>query len=159
MKLIELSPRGTRIVTGTLVFTPEDIIRFAEKFDPQPFHVDAEAAKSYVFGGLCASGWHTCAGWMKTFLAYWQTEVERLEGQGLAAPKLGPSPGFRKLQWTKPVYSGDSITYAVTMLDARPLASRPGTWINTTLNEGVNQHGDPVMRYEGSVLEFEVEQP
>jgi acyl dehydratase len=155
VKLIELSPPGTRTVTGTLVFTPEDIIRFARQFDPQPFHVDAEAAKSYVFGGLCASGWHTCAGWMKTFLGYWQGEAARLEAQGIAAPKLGPSPGFRKLQWLKPVYAGDSVTYSVTMLDARPLASRPGMWINTTLNEGANQHGDPVMRFEGSVLEFE----
>jgi acyl dehydratase len=155
MKLIELAPTGTRVVTGTLLFSAEDIIRFARQFDPQPFHVDAEAAKDYVFGGLCASGWHTCAGWMKMFLAYWQEEVARLAAQGLEAPRLGPSPGFRKLQWLKPVYAGDAITYAVTMIEARPLASRPGTWINRTLNEGVNQHGEPVMRYEGSVLEFE----
>ncbi|RWX78634.1 MaoC family dehydratase [Neorhizobium lilium] len=155
MRLMELSPTGTRVVTGTLVFTPEDIIRFARQFDPQPFHVDPEAAKNYVFGSLCASGWHTCAGWMKMFLAYWQGEVARLESDGLTAPKLGPSPGFRKLQWLKPVYAGDSITYSVTLLDSRPLASRPGTWINMTLNEAVNQNGEPVMRYEGSVLEFE----
>lgn len=155
MRLIELSPPGIRVETGTLLFTPDDIVRFARQFDPQPFHVDPEAAKSYVFGGLCASGWHTCAGWMKMFLSYWQAEVARLERQGLIAPKLGPSPGFRKLQWLKPVYAGDSVTYSVTLLDSRPLASRPGTWINMTLNEGVNQHGEPVMRYEGSVLEFE----
>jgi acyl dehydratase len=155
MRLAELSPPGTRAVTGTLLFTSDDIIRFAKQFDPQPFHTDPEAAKTYVFGNLCASGWHTCAGWMKTFLAYWQNEVARLEREGLTAPKLGPSPGFRKLQWLKPVYAGDSVTYSVTLLDSRPLASRPGTWINRTLNEGVDQHGDPVLRFEGSVLEFE----
>jgi acyl dehydratase len=154
MRLIELSPPGRKVVTGTLLFTAEDIIRFARQFDPQPFHVDAEAAKAYVFGALCASGWHTCAGWMKIYIAFWTQEVARLEGEGLAAPRLGPSAGFRKLQWLKPVYAGDSITYSVTLTDSRPLASRPGTWINTTINEGVNQHGDPVMRYEGTVLEF-----
>ena len=155
MKLIELSPPGRKVVTGTLLFTAEDIVTFARKFDPQPFHVDAEAAKDYVFGALCASGWHTCAGWMKIFIAYWTEECSRLQREGIEPPKLGPSAGFRKLQWLKPVYVDDSITYSTTLLESRPLASRPGTWINTTLNDGVNQHGETVMRYEGTVLEFE----
>jgi acyl dehydratase len=154
MRLIELSPAGTRVITGALVFTEDDIIRFAREFDPQPFHTDAEAARHSVFGGLCASGWHTCAGWMKTFLAYWQEETARLKREGLTPPDLGPSPGFSKLQWLKPVYAGDTITYSVTMIDSRALSSRPGTVINRTLNEAVNQHGEPVMRYEGTVLEF-----
>ena len=155
MKLIELSPPGKKVITGTLVFTAEDIIRFARKFDPQPFHVDPEAAKDYVFGGLCASGWHTCAGWMKTYVAYWTAEVARLEQEGIVPPRLGPSAGFRKLQWLKPVYAGDSITYSVELVASRPLTSRTGTWINMTVNDGVNQHGEVVMRYEGTVLEFE----
>lgn len=154
MRLIELSPPGNRVVTGTLVFTAEDIIRYARKFDPQPFHTDAEAAKNYVFGGLCASGWHTCAGWMKTYVAYWKQEVARLESQGLVAPKLGPSAGFKKLQWLKPVYAGDSITYSVTLTESRALASRPGTFLNMTICDGVNQKDEPVMRFEGTVLEF-----
>ncbi|WP_105370286.1 MaoC family dehydratase [Neorhizobium huautlense] len=154
MRLIELSPPGRKVVTGTLLFTTEDIIRFAKKFDPQPFHVDAEAAKDYVFGALCASGWHTCAGWMKTYIAYWTKEVARLESEGLIAPKLGPSAGFKKLQWLKPVYAGDTITYSVQLTESRPLTSRSGTFINITINDGVNQHGDVVMRYEGTVLEF-----
>jgi acyl dehydratase len=155
MRLVELSPLGTRIETGTLLFTAEDIIRFAKKFDPQPFHTDPVAAKDYVFGALCASGWHTCAGWMKMFLAYWETEVARLQSEGITPPNLGPSPGFRKLQWLKPVYAGDSITYSVTLNDSRPLASRPGTFINMMTNDGVNQRGETVMRYEGTALEFE----
>ena len=154
MRLIELSPPGRKVITGTLLFTTEDIIRFAKKFDPQPFHVDAEAAKSYVFGALCASGWHTCAGWMKTYIAYWTKEVARLESEGIIAPKLGPSAGFKKLQWLKPVYAGDTITYSVQLTESRPLTSRSGTFINMTINDGVNQHGDVVMRYEGTVLEF-----
>lgn len=154
MRLIELSPPGRKVITGTLLFTTEDIIRFAKKFDPQPFHVDTEAAKGYVFGALCASGWHTCAGWMKTYIAYWTKEVARLESEGLIAPKLGPSAGFKKLQWLKPVYAGDTITYSVQLTESRPLTSRSGTFINMTINDGVNQHGDVVMRYEGTVLEF-----
>lgn len=154
MRLIELSPLGEKVVTGTMPFTRDDIIRFAKQFDPQPFHVDAEAAKDYVFGALCASGWHTCAGWMKTFLEHWAEESARLIAAGLVPPKLGPSPGFQKLQWLRPVYAGDRITYSVTLMDSRPLATRPGTFINRTINEGANQDGQAVMRYEGSVLEF-----
>lgn len=155
MKLADLSPYGTRVETGTLTFSAEDIIRFAKAFDPQPFHTDPVAAENTVFGALCASGWHTCSGWMKIYIAYWQKEVARLEAEGLVPPKLGPSPGFSKLQWLKPVYAGDSVTYYVTLIDSRPLASRPGTAINFTLNEGVNQKGETVMRFEGTVLEFE----
>lgn len=154
MRLIELSPPGRKVVTGTLLFTAEDIVRFARKYDPQPFHVDPEAARSYVFGGLCASGWHTCAGWMKTYIAYWDAEVARLASENLVPPKLGPSAGFKKLQWLKPVYAGDSITYSVEVTGSRPLMSRPGTFINTTVNDGVNQNGEAVMRYEGTILEF-----
>ena len=155
MRLIELSPSGHKVITGTLLFSAQDIIRFARNYDPQPFHVDPEAAREYVFGELCASGWHTCAGWMKTYVAYWSAEVARLESEGVVAPKLGPSAGFKKLQWLRPVYAGDSVTYSVEVIGSRPLISRPGTFINTTVNDGVNQHGDVVMRYEGTVLEFE----
>lgn len=155
MRLIDLSPPGNRVVTGTVLFTAEDIIRFARQFDPQPFHIDAEAAKDYVFGGLCASGWHTCAGWMKTYVAYWNAKVESLEREGLVAPKLGPSAGFKELQWLKPVYAGDEITYSVEVVASRSLASRSGMHLNLTVNEGVNQKGELVMRYEGTVLEFD----
>lgn len=154
MRLAELNPIGTRIETGTLEFTAQDIIRYAKAFDPQPFHVDAEAAKDYVFGALCASGWHTCAGWMKMYLAHWAQEQKRLVLEGITPPKLGPSPGFKNLKWIRPVYAGDRITYFVTLTDARELASRPGTWLNSTFNEGVNQNGDLVVRFDSSVMEF-----
>ncbi|MDO1582324.1 MaoC family dehydratase [Rhizobium oryzicola] len=154
MKLSDLTPIGTRIETGSLTFTAEDIIRYAREFDPQPFHLDPEAAKNFVFGALCASGWHTCAGWMKMFLAHWAAEHARLVREGIEPPRMGPSPGFRKLQWLRPVYAGDTITYYVTLTETRELASRPGTWLNSTFNEGVNQNGETVMRFESSVLEF-----
>lgn len=155
MRLAELSPIGVRVTLDTLHFSTEDIVRFARNFDPQPFHLDAEAAKHSVLGGLCASGWHTGAGWMKSFLSHWAKEVKRLKLEGLEPPKLGPSPGFRDLKWKKPVYAGDDVTYFVTLLDARPLESRPGIWLNTTFNEGVNQSGETVLTFQSSVLEFE----
>jgi acyl dehydratase len=155
MRLAELSPIGERVTLDTLHFSAEDIIRFARDFDPQPFHLDAEAAKNSVFGGLCASGWHTGAGWMKCFLSHWMKEVKRLKQQGLEPPKLGPSPGFRELKWKKPVFAGDDVTYFVTLLDTRPLESRAGIWLNTTFNEGVNQSGDTVLTFRSGVLEFE----
>lgn len=155
MKMTELYPAGHKVETGSKLFTAEDIIRFAKKFDPQPFHTDAEAAKSYVFGALCASGWHTCAGWMRCFIDFWGTEIQRLKAEGVAPPKLGPSPGFEQLQWLKPVYAGDTITYSLTSLESRPLASRPGLILNIGLGEGVNQNGETVLRFRTKILEFE----
>ncbi|WP_421357711.1 MaoC family dehydratase [Agrobacterium rosae] len=155
MKFIDLYPTDVKLELGTVHFSAESIIRYAEKFDPQPFHLDAEAARNSVFEGLCASGWQTSASWMKCFLAYWEREVKRLAAEGVQPPKLGPSPGFRNMKWHRPVYAGDDITYFATMIASRPLASRPGTFLNTTLNEGVNQNGETVVSFESSVLEFE----
>lgn len=154
MTLEELYQAGRKVVTGSLTFTAEDIIRFARDFDPQPFHVDEQQARQSLFGGLCASGWHTSAGWMQCFLRFWKDESRRLAAEGLHAPTLGPSPGFKELRWLKPVYAGDTITYAVTLLEARIVASRPGWRINTILCEGENQHGEPVIRFESKVIEF-----
>ena len=155
MKFIELYPTDVKLELGTVHFSAESIIRYATKFDPQQFHLDADAAKNSVFEGLCASGWQTSASWMKCFLAYWAKEVRRLTSEGIEPPKLGPSPGFRNLKWLRPVYAGDDVTYFATMISSRPLASRPGVLLNTTLNEGVNQHGETVVTFESNVLEFE----
>lgn len=154
MTLEELYVDAGKTVIGTLVFTPEDIIRFATDFDPQIFHLDAEAARETLFGGLCASGWHTCSGWMQCFVRYWTAEIERLTAKGVAAPNLGPSPGFRALRWLAPVFAGDKVTYSVTLLDSKELRSRPGWRINTILCEGANQHGKPVITFESKVIEF-----
>lgn len=155
MKFTDLYPIGEKVELGTVHFSAEFITGYAEKYDPQPFHLDAEAAKNSVFEGLCASGWQTSASWMKCFLAFWAKELKRLHAEGIAPPKLGPSPGFRDLKWLRPVYAGDDVTYFTTLLGSRPLASRPGLLMNTTFNEGVNQHGQPVVSFESKVLEFE----
>lgn len=152
--LEQLYAAGRKVAIGSLTFAAEDIIRFARDFDPQPFHLDEEEARHSLFGGLCASGWHTSAGWMKCFVRFWKDEARRLAAEGLRAPRLGPSPGFRDLKWLNPVYAGDTVTYAVTLLEARALASRPGWRINTLLCEGENQHGEAVIRFESKVIEF-----
>ncbi|NTG46496.1 MaoC family dehydratase [Agrobacterium rhizogenes] len=155
MKMMELYPTGERAEIGSHTFTAENIVHFASRFDPQIFHMDAEAAKETLFGGLCASGWHTCAAWMRTFIDYWKGETARLIAEGGKPPKLGPSAGFQKLQWLRPVFAGDTVTYGVTLLSSRPLASRPSWMLNTILCDGTNQHGVPVIRFESTVLEFE----
>jgi acyl dehydratase len=155
MRLTEHRPVGLRVELGSHVFTADEIIRYAKRFDPQPFHVDPEAARQTLFGALGASGWHTCSVWMRTFMDHWQKETAALLREGLKPPKLGPSAGFKKLQWLRPVFAGDTITFFVTLLDSRPMASRPGWLMNTILCEGVNQDGVAVLRFESSVLEFE----
>ncbi|MCF3640714.1 MaoC family dehydratase [Rhizobium sp. TRM95111] len=154
MRMAELYPLNEPVVIGSHVFTAEDIVRYARQFDPQPFHVDPDAAKNALFGGLCASGWHTCAGWMKCFVAFWMAEYQRLKREGIEPPELGPSPGFTNLRWLRPVYAGDTITYSVALLASHERASRPGRLIDTILCAGENQHGEAVIRFESTVLEF-----
>lgn len=154
MRMAEIYSIGQKIEIGSYIFDAERIIDFATQFDPQFFHIDPEAAKESLFGGLCASGWHSCSAWMKTFVAFWSAETARLQLQGLSAPKLGPSPGFRNLQWLRPVFAGDTVRYSVTLLSSRELTSREGWILNTILCEGENQDGVPVIRFESSVLEF-----
>ncbi len=154
MRMVELYALGQTVEIGSLTFTAEDIIRFAKNFDPQPFHLDEELAKEALFGGLCASGWHSSAGWMKCFVPFWLGECKRLAREGITPPNLGPSPGFTKLSWLKPVFAGDTITYSVTLLASRELTSRAGRLVNTILCAGKNQNGEPVIRFESTVLEF-----
>ncbi|WP_027488291.1 MaoC family dehydratase [Allorhizobium undicola] len=155
MNMLDLFPVGQKITLGTRAFPAHDIIAFAQRFDPQPFHLDAEAAKNYVFGALCASGWHSASGWMRTFLDFWTERCTAIRAEGGTPPLLGPSPGFRDLAWIKPVFAGDELTYFLTGLEARPLNSRPGWRMNMCLAEAENQHGEPVLRFTSSVLEQE----
>ncbi|WP_283194170.1 MaoC/PaaZ C-terminal domain-containing protein [Rhizobium sp. AN80A] len=154
MRMLDRYALGERTETGSYAFTEENIIRFATRYDPQRFHVDRQAARESLFGDLCASGWHTCAGWMTTFVAYWIAESRKLASEGHTPPKLGPAAGFKDLQWIRPVFAGETVDYAVTLLSSRPLASRPGRILNTILCEG-HVAGVPVVRFESSVLEFE----
>jgi acyl dehydratase len=136
---------GQKRILGSHLFTADGIITFARAYDPQPFHVDEAAAKASHFGGLCASGWHTAAVWMRLM-------VDDIRAQGVPAANLGPSPGFQDMRWLKPVYAGDTITYSTTPIEKRALASRPEWGLLSSLNAGVNQHGIEVFRFTGLVF-------
>lgn len=137
---------------GSHLFTPDDIVRFARRFDPQPFHVDAQAAEASHFGALCASGWHTAATWMRLMVAHRTVARQRALDQGRRPAHLGLSPGFKDLKWLKPVYAGDTITYRSTLVDKRISASRPGWGLVFHRNTGDNQHGTPVFEFTGAVF-------
>lgn len=143
---------GETVVLGSHTFEPEAIKEFARKFDPQPFHTDEKKAKNSLFSGLCASGWHTASTWMKyNLLSYHDTADRPWNGQG-PKPQLGPSPGFKKLRWPKPVYAGETVTFTRRALSHRVLASRPGWRILTTFCEAFDSTGDKVLEFESTVL-------
>ena len=123
---------------GHMPVTREAVLAFARQFDPQPFHVDDEAAKSSLFGRLAASGWHTCAMAMRMMC----------DAYLLDAASLG-SPGLEKLKWHKPVFPGDTLHMRMTVLEARPLASRPGVGLVRSHWEVSNQDGELVQSMEG----------
>ena len=141
---------GDRIALGDHAFTADNIKSFAAQYDPQAFHMDEAAAAKSHFGALCASGWHTVAAWMNLRVQYGRREDAERSARGEAIAKLGPSPGFRDLKWLKPVYVGDTITYASEVVEKRVTKSRPGWGIIFARNTGTNQKGELVMSFIGS---------
>ena len=115
---------------GPVSVSEAEIIDFAERFDPQPFHIDPEAAKSSPFGGLIASGWHTTALFMGMFV----------RGILLDSASLG-SPGVEAIRWTAPVRPGDTLTGRVTITDVQPSETNPKRGTVFTTNEVFNQDG------------------
>jgi acyl dehydratase len=149
---LEEIEEGRVIDLGSHHFTRDAIVAFAKQYDPQPFHLDDEAARKGPLGVLSASGWHTAAGWMKRYVATNQAAEAKMRAEGRAPAHLGPSPGLTNLRWLKPVTPGDTITYRSTVTGKRELNSRPGWGIVFSLNEGFNQKGELVFSFEGKVL-------
>ncbi|MBB5702559.1 acyl dehydratase [Ochrobactrum daejeonense] len=143
---------GQDLVIGSHLFTADDIIAFARKYDPQPFHLDAEAAKKSVFGGLCASGWHTTAVFMKLNVASIVRATKEMLERGETPPAFGPSPGFENLKWSKPVFAGDTITYRRVVRSIRPLASRPGWSMLSMTSTAHNQNGEEVLSFDNAAM-------
>ena len=114
--------------------------------------LDAEAARLTHFGGLCASGWQTVSVWMRRHLATHARDAALTRAQGLPVPEIGPSPGFKDLRWLAPVYAGDTIRFATELTDKRESASRPGWGLASHQNTGVNQRGEKVFAFTGSVF-------
>ncbi len=143
---------GDRVALGAVTFSEADIIRFARDFDPQFFHVDPQAAKGSIFGGLIASGWHTGANWMKTMVASRTAAAMAAMRRGERPARLGPSPGFQHLRWVKPVFAGDTIRYSSAVIEKRESRSRPEWGIVRHFNTGVNQKGETVFSFHGAVF-------
>lgn len=141
---------GDRMALGAVTFTAEAIKAFAAQYDPQAFHMDEAAAAKSHFGALCASGWHTVAAWMNLRVQYGRREDDERAARGEPLAKLGPSPGFRELKWLRPVYVGDTITYASEIVEKRVTKSRPGWGIVFARNTGTNQNGELVLSFIGS---------
>lgn len=138
---------GETFDLGRHTFTAEQIKAFAARYDPQPFHLDEAAAARSHFGRLCASGWHTASLWMKHMAEHRQRDCDARLARGEPFVRMGPSPGFRDLKWLKPVFVGDTVSYATEIVDARRSDSRAGWGILTVRNTGTNQHGEPVLEF------------
>ena len=143
---------GDRVELGSHLFTAEDIKTFARQFDPQAFHVDEEQGARSHFGGLVASGWHTASMWMRKLVDHRKREAEALQARGERIPKVGPSPGFRDLRWYKPVFVGDTVSYAVEVIEMRMSQSRPDRGIVNMLGIGENQDGVRVISFESATF-------
>jgi acyl dehydratase len=133
---------GAETDFGTYQVTREEVLEFARKYDPQPFHLsDEEAAKTH-FGRLCASGWHTAAMTMAVIARY----VVGHEQAGLG------SPGIDELRWRRPVYPGDTLHVCGTILDKTPSRSRPELGSFRTQTTVTNQDGEVVFTFISIVL-------
>jgi len=127
-------PVGMAVELPGPTLTGESILEYARRYDPQPFHVDEDAAKHSIFGGLIASGWHTTALFMGMFV----------RGILLDSASLG-SPGVEEIRWTAPVHPGDSLTGRVTVTDVQPSQTNPTRGTVFTTSEVFNQDGERVM--------------
>jgi acyl dehydratase len=143
---------GCEEALGSYAFDKENIVSFARRFDPQAFHLDEKAAQRSHFGRLSASGWHTAAAWMKCYVAFNDHHRRERMARGERLPQIGPSPGFEKLRWLKPVYAGDKVAYFSRMTGTRALKSRPGWGLLLSSNSGINQKGELVLSFEGKVF-------
>ena len=136
---VEIGKEG---VFGSVDVTREEVIDFARKYDPQPFHLSDEAAAKTHFGRIAASGWHTCAMTMGVIARHVVAE----EQAGLG------SPGVDELRWLKPVYPGDTLTVSGTVVDKTPSRSKPEIGSVRTLTRVTNQDGVDVMTFTSIVL-------
>lgn len=125
---------GKRYEFGEIAVSEAEIIEFAQRFDPQPIHMDPEAAAKTPFGGLIASGWHTGSLMMRLFADHYLSRVASLA-----------SPGIDEIRWHRPVRPGDRLTVRVLVIDAHRSRTKPDRGMVRSKVEVVNQSGDTVM--------------
>ncbi|HEY1608768.1 MAG TPA: MaoC family dehydratase [Paraburkholderia sp.] len=132
---------GRKYDVGSHTFTRDEIVQFATQFDPQPFHVDEAAGAASMFGGLAASGWHTCSVMMGMLVRNMLKD----------STSMG-SPGIDDIRWYKPVLAGDTIAMTNTVLGKRVSASKPDRGIVETQWDGVNQRGETVITVRSKAI-------
>lgn len=132
---------GSRTLFGHYDVTREEVLDFARKYDPQPFHLSDEAAAATPFGRLSASGWHSCAMAMAVIARHM-----------VDAGHAGIGSGIDDLRWLKPVYPGDRLTVEGRVLEARQSRSRPDMQVVRTAILVTNQNDSEVMRYTSIVI-------
>jgi acyl dehydratase len=129
---------GLVIPLGSKTVTRDEVLEFAGRFDPQPFHLDDRAAEASLFKKLSASGWHTCAMMMRLMC----------DGYLNDSSSLG-SPGLENLRWLKPVHPEDTISAEMTVLEARPMNSKPHVGLVLSRWRVFNQDGADVLTMQG----------
>ena len=139
MKYFEDLTVGDKASFGSYEVTRAEVLAFAEKYDPQPFHLSDEAAAKTHFGRMSASGWHTCAMTMSMFVEHMKANPSASLGAG----------GIDELRWIKPVFPGDTLRLQHTILEKRPMSKRLDVGLVRTTWEMFNQHGDKVLYMEG----------
>jgi acyl dehydratase len=142
MRYFEDLEVGAETDFGSCEVTREEVIGFARRFDPQPFHLSDEAAAKTHFGRIAASGWHTCAMTMGVIARH----VVADEQAGLG------SPGIDELRWLKPVYPGDTLNVHGRIVEKRPSSSKPEIGSFRTATTVTNQDGEKVMTFTSIVL-------
>jgi len=132
---------GQSFDLGSVTVEKDQIIEFASEFDPQPFHLDEDAGKASLLGGLAASGWHTAALIMNLLAT---KLFNRSSGQG--------SPGVDQLRWQRPVYPGDTLSARAEILSTKELRSKPDLGIVSIRISATNQNQEQVLFWENPVL-------
>lgn len=119
---------------GEVAVGRDDILEFARRYDPQPIHTDPDFAATGPFGGLIASGWHTCALMMRLFAENYLSRASSMA-----------SPGLDELRWLRPVRPGDRLSVRVTVIESRPSQTKPDRGVVRSLIETFNQDGEAVL--------------
>lgn len=132
---------GQEFPLGPKHVTAAEIIEFAAEFDPQPMHLDEEAGRASILGGLAASGWHTSSMFMRMMCDCY-----------LLATDAQGAPGIDFMEWKKPVLAGDTLSGRSIVVEGRPMRSRPGIGIVTFRHEVENQRGDLVCLGQNAVM-------
>ena len=128
---------GLKRSFGRYEVTLDEVLEFARKYDPQPFHLSDEAAAETHFGRLAASGWHTCAMTMSMLVAHMKDHPQASLG----------AAGIDELRWLKPVYPGDMLRCETEVLEVRASRSKPDMGSTKSRMTVFNQHDEPVLRF------------